>query len=211
MRVAFIGKMGSGKTTATSILEGYGFTTKSFATPVKQIAANLMNNVLCYTVFHPDNDPATYDPPFYTVDRINKEKGHPTIRKLLQEIGTEIGREYTGYENIWVDHLVSSLENDQYIMVDDCRFPNEADALRSAGFKIIRIERRDAERMNYLYSRVLDANPYLTHDEISARVVEMTNHPSEQALVSYIPDAIILNYGTIEDLEKLIRKTLDIG
>lgn len=60
-------------------------------------------------------------------------------RKLLQEFGTDVMRHWR--PNVWVDYLVYKITNDnpEYATVDDCRFINEADALRKIGFTIVRM------------------------------------------------------------------------
>ncbi len=81
-------------------------------------------------------------PDEWVYDLIQSRKGETQVRKALQLVGTELGRQLIGYENIWVDIFkreVSSCLNytpDQKIVVDDCRFPNEAQALNELGFTV---------------------------------------------------------------------------
>ena len=101
------GKAGVGKTTAaeclTDAMSMYNrllVSHTAFAKPIKEIA---------YSIFHWDGN--------------KDDKG----RRLLQVIGTEAGREYN--ENIWVEYLenneLSSLFPNNFVFVDDWRFPNE--------------------------------------------------------------------------------------
>lgn len=62
------------------------------------------------------------------------------IRRLLQRLGTEAGRE-TLWDTIWIDAAFTGLPEDAKIVVSDARFFNEFDAIRSRGGVIWRIER----------------------------------------------------------------------
>jgi hypothetical protein len=103
-------------------------------------------------------------------------------------IGTDIGREMYG-ENVWVVKLITGLQEDADYVIDDVRFPNEAEALRDAGFSILRVDRDADARREYLAS--------LYDPEHAAQLLE---HPSEQAHYGINADWIISNRGGIEDL-----------
>lgn len=124
------GKAGVGKTTAAVFLwanmkrfNNLKTEHTALAKPIKEVA---------YSVFHWDGN--------------KNEKG----RRLLQVIGTEAGREYN--ENIWVEHLenneLSSLFPNNFVFVDDWRFPNEKSYFQDNflfDVTTIRIERPDAD------------------------------------------------------------------
>lgn len=57
-------------------------------------------------------------------------------RKLLQDIGFKM-REIR--PTIWIDFLVDQIKGKDRIVVDDIRYPNEYEALKREGFKIIRV------------------------------------------------------------------------
>lgn len=64
----------------------------------------------------------------------NTELTYPNrFRTIIQKVGTEIGRAYDN--NIWVDEVVRRIEKGfseglfQVAIIDDTRFPNEADAI----------------------------------------------------------------------------------
>ena len=73
----------------------------------------------------------------------NKKKRNKkmTAREFLQYFGTDVCRKI--YDNIWVDRCIADIkfENPLLSIVDDCRFPNEADAIQRAGGKVIRLTR----------------------------------------------------------------------
>jgi len=104
----------------------------------------------------------------------------PDVRRLLQRLGTEAGRDILGV-NIWVDTAFARVDNDK-VVVTDVRFPNEADGIRQRGGEVVRIERPGVGPRN--------------------------NHPSETSLLDYEFDVTIYNDGTIEDLHRKVREEL---
>lgn len=63
---------------------------------------------------------------------VKDEKG----RQLLQYVGTDVVREQR--PNYWVNFVISILdmfyENWDYVLIPDCRFPNEINTLKDDGF-----------------------------------------------------------------------------
>jgi hypothetical protein len=104
-------------------------------------------------------------------------------RSLLQKVGTDIVREQR--PNFWVDFikdLLSMFPNEwDFVLIPDSRFPNEIDGLKQSGFNVIHLRVR---RENF-------ESPLTT---------EQQNHPSETALDHVVPDFLIVNDGTLEDL-----------
>jgi hypothetical protein len=62
------------------------------------------------------------------------------LRVLLQRLGTEAGRGVL-WDSIWIDAAFHDLDLDGKYVVTDCRFPNEAAAVRDRGGYMVRIER----------------------------------------------------------------------
>lgn len=104
-------------------------------------------------------------------------------RSLLQKVGTDIVREQR--PNYWVDFvkdMLSMFPNEwDFVLIPDSRFPNEIDGLKQAGFNVIHLR---VHRENF-------ESPLTT---------EQQNHPSETALDHVVPDFLIVNDGTLEDL-----------
>jgi hypothetical protein len=67
--------------------------------------------------------------------------GPMTARQVMQEVGTGIGRRM--HKDIWVEACLRSIRNDnaELAVIDDVRFPNEVDAIRAAGGKVVRLHR----------------------------------------------------------------------
>lgn len=131
--VALTGAAGSGKSTATRFLvERHGYTLVKFAGPLK---------AMCRAVGLSEEQ----------IEGDLKEEPcemlcGKTPRYLMQAMGTELGRNLIG-ENLWVnlwrsralDIMAHSFGR---VVVDDCRFPNEAEAVRQLGGMIIKLEGR---------------------------------------------------------------------
>ena len=116
--VALTGPAGCGKTTVAKGLERHGFARVRFAGPLKA-----MLRTLGLTEDQVDGD----------------QKETPcdllcgkTPRAAMQALGTEWGRDCVG-ENLWVNAAMKQV--DEYIalgvsvVIDDCRFDNEAEAV----------------------------------------------------------------------------------
>lgn len=116
---------------------------------------------------------------FFGWDGNKDEKG----RHILQYVGTDVIRAQN--ESYWVDFVTGILKmfrNEwDYVLIPDCRFPNELDCMKNAGFDATHIR---VVRQNF----------------VSPLTPEQQAHPSETALDGVKPDTYILNNGTIDDL-----------
>jgi hypothetical protein len=106
---------------------------------------------------------------------------HPEIRRLLQVFGTEVGRDMFG-TNFWVDLTLNSVKEDR-VVISDVRFKNEADAIRSIGGQVWRINRNG--------------------------VGPVTDHASEVDLDLYDFDFIIDNDYSVVDLNNVVDMLLE--
>ena len=165
MIIGVSGRKRSGKDTfAKRLIEAHGFRRESFADPLRDMAYAL--NPLVDDVGRLAG----------VVDAIGWERAkdeHPEIRRLLQRLGTEAGRKVLG-KNIWVDTAMRKTADGELVVFTDCRFTNEADAIRERGGHIVRIER-----------------PGLADGDA---------HPSETSLDDYAFDFIVYNDGGLEKL-----------
>lgn len=120
---------------------------------------------------------------YFDWDGVKDENG----RRILQYVGTDIIRKEN--PNFWVDFVSSMLkyfqDNWDYVIIPDCRFPNEISTMIEQGFDTV-------------YLRVVRENFDSPLSE------EQQKHPSETALDNYEPDFYIKNNGTIKDMEGLI-------
>lgn len=119
MKIAISGKMQAGKTTCADYLcDEYGFDKFSFAEPLKQrLEAAGVPSV-----------------------QIRRNKP-PLVRALMQVFGQVMREVDPGY---WINQTLEDLRHHQpeFVVVDDLRFRNEAEALRDLGWVLVRVERK---------------------------------------------------------------------
>jgi len=124
---------------------------------------------------------------FFGWDGNKDEKG----RHILQYVGTDVIR--SKRPNYWVDFVIDVLrlfpDEWDYILIPDCRFPNEIECLKSA-------------KLDTTHIRVVRPN------FASPLTKEQQAHPSETALDNVQPDYYIDNSGTISDLIQALSKWL---
>lgn len=67
--------------------------------------------------------------------------GPMTAREFMQFFGTEIMRKM--YDNIWINRTIKDIETEgpQIAVISDCRFKNEAVALKQIGAKLVYLDR----------------------------------------------------------------------
>lgn len=136
----------SGKDEAAKVLvEEYGFTQVAFADKLREVLYALNPYVV--------ND---YEDSFRPLQEVIDHFGWgsyketqwgPEIRRLLQRLGTEAGRE-TLWDSIWIDAALTDFDEDAKVVVSDPRFYNEFDAIRARGGSVWRIERPGVGPLN---------------------------------------------------------------
>ena len=175
--IAFTGYKGSGKTTASKyLITVQDYEKLSFASPLK----NICKEVFGFTEEQLYGSEKETVDPFWNIEP----------RKVLQIVGTELFRKELGRhipnigEDIWTKCLQKKIMNNPnaHFVIDDLRFPNEAELIRSLGGKIIRIHRPGT---------VCDG------------------HDSEKYVDHIQSDLDIMNNGTETELhEKIIKELL---
>lgn len=105
-------------------------------------------------------------------------KQREDVRRLLQNVGVA-ARTVFG-KDFWVNQAIVGLDtvNNSYVFTD-VRFKNEVESLKRLGAEIWRIERPNVTAVN--------------------------QHISETELSDYVPDRLLLNEGTIEELHKVVQ------
>jgi hypothetical protein len=122
-------KMRVGKdTSADYLVKTYSFKKDSFAKSLKE---GIGKGVFGFTDEQFESLKAVVDP-FWGV----------TPREVLQKAGTEFGRHVFG-ENIWIKTLERRIKSTlaSNIVISDCRYINEAEAIKAWGGIVVRIDR----------------------------------------------------------------------
>lgn len=120
---------------------------------------------------------------------------HLTPRWVLQHLGTEVLRMHL-HDEIWISSLENVLRNSRDdVVITDCRFPNEADAIRAAGGRVIRI-RRGPDPIWFETAR---------HSPELIPLHYPTVHASEYSSAAIRYDILLENDGSIDDLYGKLR------
>lgn len=121
--IALTGLAGSGKSTASKYLvEKHGYQLVKFAGPLKDMLRAIGLSEAQIEGAHKETDLAMLS--------------GRTPRYAMQTLGTEWGRKCMGedfWTNLWRSRVDGALAFGGRVVVDDCRFPNEADEVRKLG------------------------------------------------------------------------------
>ena len=168
MIIAICGRKFSGKSTVANLLHNAtGYPVVSFADKLKDITCVLSG---CTREQLEDYDFKENElvPDYLRPYCLNAEK--PTFRAFLQHFGSEVMRGVN--DDIWIDCTLSNCEEN--VIVSDCRFPNEAKAVKARGGIVIKVVRPDAQAKD--------------------------SHQSETQIDEIEPDYTIWNDTTLENL-----------
>lgn len=162
MLIGLAGYARSGKDTVASMLGDYE--RKAFADPIRE-SLMALNPLLTPTEHLAD-----------VVKRQGWDEAkvnYPEVRRLMQVLGTEVGRRLID-PNIWVHLALRGIRPSDDVVFTDVRFQNEAIAIRNMGGQVWRVNRPGIEAVN--------------------------SHSSETAMDGWKYDRVINNYGSLEEL-----------
>lgn len=190
-RYAFIGRRHVGKSTATDIIrsfEGNASVRYAFADPLKNAF------VEAFRAFQV----AIGEQPTFTREELDANKNY--YRQQLEDFGTKFVRDRYA-PDFWVQLMKKNLDRTSshvLIVVDDCRFLNEAELLRSEGFRLVRLYRNDEERA----ASILETRGiiYPTEEEIKSVLAEKM--PSEVEVDDIETDFVVENTGNYSELRE---------
>lgn len=199
MIIAFSGYAGSGKDAAANIIRSMdpSFEIKKFSAKLKLVASILTGipaqkfedqefkrSFLGEEWGSVQTTPLNNIAPFSDID-FNVLM---SIREFLQKLGTDAIRDRL-HKDAWVNALMAdyippemSENNSSRWVITDCRFPNEAAAVKQKRGVVVRIVRSEVDPVN--------------------------SHPSETALDNWKYDYVIKNDGSLEDLRGSIENLL---
>jgi len=125
---------------------------------------------------------------FFDWDGNKDEEG----RTLLQYVGTDVVR--NNEPDFWVNFIVKILKlfdgNWDYVLIPDCRFPNECNVLRENGFEtiLLKVIRSGFE---------------------SPLTEEQRKHPSETAMDNTDADYTVDNSGSLDELKEKLNRFVE--
>ena len=175
MLIAICGHKFSGKSTVARLLHNAtGYEVRSFATPLKKMVCALVGCTM--------DDLEDYD---YKENTEVPEhlwaycaNGKHTIRALMQGLGDLMRKENP---DVFIECTLNSKDD---FLVSDCRFPNEAKAVKARGGIVIKVVRPDAKAED--------------------------NHQSETRIDEIVPDIIIENNSDLKALQGNVSALVEL-
>lgn len=168
--VGFTGRKRSGKDTAAAVYVQAGYTRLSFASPLKNMIAALLqyqgvpSSIIMDMI---EGNAKEVPTPFL---------GGRSPRHCMQTLGTEWGRDLIK-TNLWADVLINTARHFPLVVVSDVRFPNEVETIRKAGGVVYRINRPGLVANDHHSSEVqideLDVDGELTNSAASAEEFQL--------------------------------------
>jgi len=189
-KIAITGKANTGKNTVSKLIAkhlsvqvggAWNIQNIAFADPIKEMVRQMFPKLPKKSLYGPSSFRASPIPGAF-------KNGVPlTIRQLLIDLGTGVGREYK--ENLWLDVFDDTFEKavnkgKAAVIVTDCRFRNEFDHLKTLGFYHIRLLRDSYTKINH------------------------SSETNQDSIIDAEFDAIIDNNGTLKDLKKRISEIM---
>ena len=176
--IGLIGKKRSGKDSFAAVLVGeHAYERVAFADPLRDAALRLDPYVDAVVLDNGELQEYRLSEVIETLGWERAKDEVPEVRRILQAFGTDAIR--TIDDGFWVRAGVDAiLAASGAVVVTDVRFPNEADAIRQRGGLLVRIDR-----------------PGFDGD----------GHATETALDDYVPDIVVTNDGTLDQLGDAAR------
>lgn len=176
MIIGVSGYLRSGKDEVGKIIQRLNnhFEVKKFAGKLKRIAS-LMTGIPVEKFEDQDFKDSMMPP----------EWGEITVRQFLVDLGTKAIRNVVN-KNAWVISAMVGYSEEKKWIFTDCRFPNEAQAIKDKGGVIIRVNR-----------------------EVPGVSQKLIDRPeTETSLDDWDFDYVIENMGTLQDLENQVKEIL---
>lgn len=198
--IGLVGFKGSGKdTVGDHLVKQYGFRSTSFALPLKQSLAQLMDWKLSslHGVASKTRE-WRETPDEWWSQALGREI---TPRHMMQQFGTQLIRRHI-HPDFWVLRTRKMIQSDSTSswVVTDVRFPNEARMIRDLGGHIIRVHRSDPPeweaRAAWIHKQPSWTHPFWLF--LNPHVAAV--HESERAWLAEHVDHNLYNHSTIRRL-----------
>jgi hypothetical protein len=159
MMEALIGVSGYGgvgkDTLADLMVTHFGFTKMAFADPMRDMA-EAIDPVVGWI----DDGPIRYTDALEYHGYTDAKAMYPEVRRFLQRLGTDGGRDILG-DDVWVKPAMKRASAHKRVVFADMRFQNEAEAIRAASGRTIRVTRPGVAAANdHISETDLDRWPF---------------------------------------------------
>ena len=204
MIIGICGFIGSGKDTAADYLVNFhGYRRESFASSLKDAVASVFgwDRMMLEGRTTQSREWREQRDDWWS-ERLDREI---TPRWVLQHWGTEVIRE--GFHNdMWIASLENKIRTSKdSIVITDCRFPNEIQAIQAQGGKIIWVQRGPLPDW---YQAAVKANEGQEVFKENLKILGI--HPSETAWAGTNFDAVVDNNETIDDLYSQLKNLVQV-
>lgn len=144
--IGLAGRKGAGKNHVADLIiqcvKPASARTDAFARPLKDFAIDALglDPALIHGSDDDRNTPTRFrweDMPGFVREANPGKNGDMTVREVMQILGTELGRRLWG-EDVWVRAMASRVSHadEDYFLITDVRFPNEARAIKAWGGEV---------------------------------------------------------------------------
>jgi hypothetical protein len=203
MIIGVVGFIGSGKDTiADYLVNVHGFRRESFANTLKDAVASVFSwdRVMLEGRTREAREWREQVDPWWA-----ERLGIPTLtpRWVLQQWGTEVCRRGF-HDDIWIASVENKLRRSKdNIVISDCRFPNEIKSIKSAGGKIVCVERGELPSWYIMASKANEDDAVA-----AAKLKALGVHASETAWVGTKFDYVLDNNSTLDSLFNQVEKVV---
>jgi hypothetical protein len=187
------GKLRAGKDEVAKYLaEQHDYITMGMSDALNEALLALNPIILVHTPIEPHWNAGEYARYRDLHDAVGyvEAKRNPEVRRLLQALGTEVGRNMIG-QDVWVDiaerRIRAELDAGHNVVITAVRFPNELEMLERLGGMSVWIERADEAR---------------EADE------SVSSHASETSVSAELFDCTIFNNRGIPELHEAVEGLL---
>ena len=139
-------------------------------------------------------------------------KKNPEVRRLLQVLGTEVGRDMID-PDVWVNIAEKKIRehwaNGKSVVITAMRFPNEIEMLQRMGGFSVWVERPEAERLsNGLENEIGRGTPDKVSEGRTGSQEAIQSHASENSVSANEFEYVLVNDGTLDQLYRKVEKRL---